>query len=361
MGAFRCTGGETLSTARACWKLTALSSSTPLAVALRKAANRCMFDWNDLKAFLAVARGGSTLAASKALAVNQTTVARRIEALEGALSLKLFERGQSGSRLTEAGRDLLAEAEKVERAAINFDNQAKAHQRGLTGSIRITCVEIIANMTVTPAIAEFRKLHPEVHVDLMITDQPLDIEAGEADLAIRAVQSLPDSNLMSRKLVEYEFALYCAREYAERNGVPATPAALADHDLIGGDAGLDLIPAVIWMFEQAGGKAPVTRSNSMSNLVHAVRAGLGIAPLPCVVGDVDPRFVRCSENIPSGVATSYILIRRELKDVPRVRALIDFLVPYIQQDMKSRMARIRRLQDEDAANDAEPSKARLPG
>ena len=76
-----------------------------------------MFDWNDIKAFLAVARGGSTLAASKALGVNQTTVARRIEALESELALKLFERGQTGSRLTEAGRDLVAEAENVERAA----------------------------------------------------------------------------------------------------------------------------------------------------------------------------------------------------------------------------------------------------
>lgn len=158
-----------------------------------------MFDWNDLKAFLAVARGGSTLAASKALAVNQTTVARRIESLEAALSLKLFERGQSGSRLTEAGRDLLAEGEKVERAALNFDSRAKAHQRGMAGSIRITCIEILANMAVTPAIGEFRRQHPEVQVDLMVTDQALDIEAGEADIAVRVVQTLPNSDIIAAR------------------------------------------------------------------------------------------------------------------------------------------------------------------
>ncbi|MET0272558.1 MAG: LysR family transcriptional regulator, partial [Phenylobacterium sp.] len=89
-----------------------------------------MFDWNDLKAFLAVARGGSTLGAAKALGINQTTVARRIESLEADLGLKLFERGQSGSRLTEAGRDLMGEAEKVEAAAGGFVNRASAHQRG---------------------------------------------------------------------------------------------------------------------------------------------------------------------------------------------------------------------------------------
>ncbi len=313
-----------------------------------------MFDWNDLKAFLAVARGGSTLAASKSLGVNQTTVARRVEGLEADLKLKLFERGQSGSRLTEAGRDLLAEGEKVERAAQVFESRAKAHQRGMAGSIRITCIEIVANMTVTPAIAEFRRAHPEVQIDLMVTDQALDMEAGEADLAIRVDQTLRSSNLVARKLVDYQFALFCSRDYAERMGVPATPAELADHDLIGGDAGLDNIPAMRWMVEQSGGKAPVTRSNSMSNLVHVVNAGLGIAPLPCIVGDADPRLVRCSEIIAPAMVTSWIVTRRELKDTPRVRALIDFLVPYIQADMKTRLEHMRQLREQSAANEGAP-------
>lgn len=312
-----------------------------------------MFDWNDLKAFLAVARGGSTLAASKALAVNQTTVARRIESLEAALSLKLFERGQSGSRLTEAGRDLLAEGEKVERAALTFDSRAKAHQRGMAGSIRITCIEILANMAVTPAIGEFRRQHPEVQVDLMVTDQALDIEAGEADIAVRVVQTLPNSDIIARKVVDYDFALYCSREYAERMGVPAATADLANHDLIGGDAGLGQVPAMVWMFEQAGGKAPATRSNSMSNLVHAVNAGMGIAPLPCVVADTDTRFVRCTDVIQAARASAYVMVRRELKDIPRVRALIDALVPYMQTDMKVRLELGRRLREQDAANDGE--------
>src|SRR5205085_9006743 len=143
----------------------------------------------------------------KSLGVNQTTVARRVEALEAALALKLFERGQTGSRLTEAGRDLMAEAEKVERSARDFETRAQAHQRGMAGSLRITCIEMMANMTLTPAIAEFRRLYPEVQVDLVISDQQLDIEACEADLAIRSGTALPISNLVARKLVDYQFRL----------------------------------------------------------------------------------------------------------------------------------------------------------
>ncbi|HEX4711088.1 LysR family transcriptional regulator [Phenylobacterium sp.] len=310
-----------------------------------------MFDWNDLKAFLAVARGGSTLAAAKLLGVNQTTVARRIESLEGALALKLFERGQSGSRLTEAGRDLQAEAEKVERVANAFESRAQAHQRGLAGAIRVTCIEMMANMTLTPAIAEFRQRYPEVHVDLIISDQQLDIEAGEADLAIRSGTALQISNLVARKLGDYTFCLYCSRDYAARKGLPASPAALADHDLIGGDAGLERMPGIIWMLEQAPGRPPASRSNSLTNMVHAVAAGLGVAPLPCIIADADANLLRCSEPIEAAMASAWIVTRRELKDTPRVRAFIDFLVPFIQQDAKRREAFNRSLRAKVAAND----------
>jgi DNA-binding transcriptional LysR family regulator len=313
-----------------------------------------MFDWNDLKAFLAVARGGSTLAAAKALYVNQTTVARRVEGLEGALALKLFERGQSGSRLTEAGRDLLAEAEKVERAALEFESRAQAHQRGMTGAIRVTCIELMANLTLMPALGEFRRQYPDVRVDLIASDDPLDIEAGEADVAIRTGVALATSSLVARKLVDYTFRLYCSRDYAARKGVPKAPAELADHDLIGGEGNMERMPAIIWMFEQAGGKPPASRSNTLANVIAAVSAGLGVCALPSVIGDADPNLVRCSEVIECGTSSSWIVTRRDLKDTPRVRAFIDFIVPYLQQDARRREAHNRLLRKEDsAANDIE--------
>jgi DNA-binding transcriptional LysR family regulator len=310
-----------------------------------------MFDWNDLKAFLAVARGGSTLGAAKALGINQTTVARRIESLEGDLGLKLFERGQTGSRLTEAGRDLMGEAEKVEAAASGFVNRASAHQRGLAGTVRITVTEIIANSVVTPALGEFRRLYPDVQVDLIVSDRALDIERGEADVAIRSGQALPLSDLIARKVMEYDFALYCSRDYAQRRGVPETPADLKDHDLIDGDTEGMKLPGVEWMFRQAGGKAAATRSNSMTNLVHAARAGLGIAPIVCLTGDVDRMLVRCSEPIADARGSSWIVTRRELKDTPRVRALIDFLVPHFQQQVRELEARGAIVREQSAAND----------
>lgn len=201
-----------------------------------------MFDWNDLKAFLAVARGGSTLAASKALGVNQTTVARRIESLEQDLGFKLFERGQTGSRLTEGGQSLIPEAENVERAAIRFANHAATQMRGVSGALRLTTNELVANTMVIPALVEFRKLHPDVQIDLVITDRTLDLENGEADLAIRTAVELAASDLVARKITEHPMALYCSRDYAARRGVPASVEALQDHDLIDVSADTGEIP-----------------------------------------------------------------------------------------------------------------------
>ena len=308
-----------------------------------------MFDWNDLKAFLAVARGGSTLAASKALGVNQTTVARRIESLEQDLGFKLFERGQTGSRLTESGDGLIAEAENVERAAIRFANQAATQMRGVSGALRLTTNELVANTMVIPALVEFRKVHPDVQVDLVITDRALDLQNGEADLAIRTGKALAESDLVARKVADHDMALYCSRDYAARRGVPASPDDLQRHDLIDVTMEMGEIPAASWMMRHAGGKPPITRSNSMGSLVHAVKAGLGIGALPCTIADTDYDLLRCSDCIEEARASSWIVTRRELKDTPRVRAFIDFMAPHIQQVVRHSEERGRQRLAEQAA------------
>ena len=293
-----------------------------------------MFDWNDLKAFLAVAREGSTLGASRSMGVNQTTVSRRIEALEHALGVKLFERGQSGSRLTESGQALIAEAESVERAAIRFGYLAASQLRGVTGAVRLTTNELVASAMVIPALVAFHKVHPDLRVDLVITDRTLDLENGEADLAIRTAQSLPASDLVARKICDHRMGLYCSRGYASQHGVPATLADLKDHDLIDMAPETGEIPAASLMMRYAGGKEPVTRSNSMGGLVHMVKAGMGIGALPCTIGDVDRDLIRCSDAIEESRASSWIVTRRELKDAPRVRAFIDFMAPYLSSEIR---------------------------
>lgn len=308
--------------------------------------NGGMFDWNDLKAFLAVARGGSTLAAAKALGINQTTVARRIEALETAIALKLFERGQSGSRLTEAGQTLIVEAEAVEQATEGFGHQVRALQRGMSGTLRVTINESMANTFLAPALADFRRLYPDIKLEMLVTDAFLDLNKGEADIAIRGTgATLADSDLISRKLVDIQWGLYCSRDYAIQYGFPTAPEEIGDHLLIGGDTHLSGLPALQWMMEQAPQGRVHTRSSSLTNLAVSVKSGLGVAPLPHLVGSQDPDLLMCLDlqDIPSAVFTVW---RPDMKDVPRVRAFIDFLTPHFAGARRALEEKGRLMQEE---------------
>jgi DNA-binding transcriptional LysR family regulator len=156
-----------------------------------------VYDWNDLRYFLAVARSGSTLAASRALKVNQTTIARRIGTLERAIGTKPFNRKQTGYALTDSGAELRVAAERVEVEAIAFADQAGAMGRRLSGVIRVTTNEGLANIVMAPALSAFHRLHPNVRVDLVVDERRLDLTRGAADGAANRIP--PDGSRIGWK------------------------------------------------------------------------------------------------------------------------------------------------------------------
>jgi DNA-binding transcriptional LysR family regulator len=202
----------------------------------------------------------------------------------------------------------------------------------------VTSTEILANLAITPGLAAFRARYPDLKVDLLITDDQLDLERGEADIALRAGLALPESDLIARKIGEFPFALYASRDYLLRKGLPRSVEDLRHHDLIAGDGPASPLPAVEWMFAQVPGLQPAARSNSMTNMLHALKVGMGVGPIGCLVGDLEPELVRIMV-VPDILPSAWIVTRRELKDAPRVRAFIDFLVPHFTQLQKSMVAR----------------------
>jgi DNA-binding transcriptional LysR family regulator len=152
-----------------------------------------MLDWNDLRYFLAVARDGSTLAAARALRVSQTTVARRIAALEEALGIHLFDKRQAGYALTPTGQELLSRAEQVETALSGFSEAAAAQSRNVSGTVKITTEEVYAITLLAPILTELHQLHPDIVIDLDTSQTVRDLGAGEADISLRStkVQTQP--------------------------------------------------------------------------------------------------------------------------------------------------------------------------
>jgi len=147
-----------------------------------------VLDWDLVRYFLAVARCGSTLTASRELRQSQPTVARRIAALEAAIGHTLFERRQAGYRLSEDGAALMETAEALERAAGAFCDAAAARSRQLSGTVKLTCGEMLANYHLAPMLTEFRASYPDIRVELVVTEAVLDIASGEADVAVRGVE-----------------------------------------------------------------------------------------------------------------------------------------------------------------------------
>ncbi|HTU12870.1 MAG TPA: LysR family transcriptional regulator [Allosphingosinicella sp.] len=285
-----------------------------------------LLDWDDLKYFLAVARGGSTLAAGRALKVSQTTVARRVAAFEDRLGLILFERRQAGYALTPAGETLVPQAEAVEAAALSFADAAGAQSREASGAVCLTMQEIYAVTLVPPILRALHEAHPKLRVRLDTADLPRDLGAGEADVALRGVYRMPeDQNLVGRRIAADPWTLYCSRDYAAAHRRPRTAADLREHPIIGG-GGEKVWPMYrAWLQRHRLEEAVTMEHNSGTGLLATVRAGAGLAVLPSFVADRDPELVRCLEPIKGDQAELWLLTHERLRHTPRVRAVMDFL------------------------------------
>ncbi len=286
-------------------------------------------DWDDLRYVLEVSRTGSTLAAAKSLGVNQTTVARRVAALEERLGAKLFERRQAGYEPTPLGLEAAEAAERMEREAQTLANRAASQQRTLEGSVRISTAETIANLIVAPCLQAFYKVHPGVRVELHASDRRVDVGKGEADVALRAGSRPEGTGIVARRLSDNDWTVYCSRAYAVDHGAPNTPEDITTHPIVALDGPLERALQGKWLEAHTKPENLRIRSNSLTNLVSYLRAGLGVGALPCVLGDSEPELVRCFDPLPELRSEMWLIVRAELKAIPHVRAFADFLAAYV--------------------------------
>jgi DNA-binding transcriptional LysR family regulator len=285
-----------------------------------------VFDWDDLKHFVAVARHGSTLAASRALGVDQSTVQRRVAELERRLGQALVQRHPTGYRLTEFGVAMLAHAERVEAAVASFEQAVAAARQDLTGIVRVTCPEPIVQRLVQSAFLErFHRRHPGLRVEFVVSDRYVDLMNGEADVALRSGDT-DDGELIGRKIADSYWAVYAAGGYLDQHGRPAGVAELADHALIGLDEALGGHRAAAWLRRVAPGARIVVRNNSVLGMLQSAQAGLGLAPLPTAIADAEPDLVRVLGPVDDLTRIWRVLVAPGQRRNPRVAAFFDFVV-----------------------------------
>jgi DNA-binding transcriptional LysR family regulator len=305
-----------------------------------KVQNSGMFDWNDARYLLAVAESGSTLAAGRALRVSQTTVARRIAALEEALGLALFDKRRGGYVITPAGQSLIEEAMNMEASATALAEAAAAQKRAGGGTVRLTAEESFVVGVLSPMLRDLHDLHPGIVIELDASEEVRDLEAGAADIAIRVAKRLSGAGLVARKIGVDMWTVYCSRSYAEAHGVPRNRRELAGHPLISGGGGEIGRYYGTWLRENGLEGSIAMQHGSVTGLLSAVRSGLGLAALPCMVAEFDDALVRC---LPPGMTEErevWLLTHERLRHTPRVRLVLDFLGERMQRHARLVQERI---------------------
>jgi DNA-binding transcriptional LysR family regulator len=288
-----------------------------------------MFDWNDLRFLLAVARDGSTIAAARSLGVNQSTVQRRLAELERRLGQPVAERRADGYRLTPFGETLMPHATEVERAVLALQQQVDLARRDLSGVVRVTCPEpMVGRLTHSAPLERFRARYPRLSVEFVMSDRYIDLRDGGADVALRSGDT-DDGDLVGRKLGDSLWAVYASEAYIECHGRPARVDDIAQHAVVAFDEAMANHRASTWLRQVAPGARVAARHGSVLSLLYAVKAGVGIAALPTAVADAEPTLQRVLEPIPELTRIWRILTLPQLRRVPRVAAFFDHMVDEI--------------------------------
>jgi DNA-binding transcriptional LysR family regulator len=286
--------------------------------------NAMRFDWSELETFLATARGGTLAAAGKALRVDAATVQRRMGKLEASAGAKLFHRSPRGYALTEAGQDLMVHAQAMEEHALSAWRKVLARDEQPIGVVRVATVDDVAVHVVPEIVASFRESHPNIMVSVDVRTSFHDLARNEADVAFRIMTRAPEGDLIARKLVKTDAAIYASRGYLKEHGRPKTPDDLRAHDIVCADPMYAMLPQEKVIARYADPARIAFRSRSFLAMFAAVQAGIGIGFAPIFYADRDRTVVRLftfPETL--GQGTLYLVSHVDTRTNARVRAYVE--------------------------------------
>lgn len=287
-----------------------------------------MFDWTLVRSFLAAVEAGSSAAAARALGTSQPTVSRHIAELERQLGVTLFERRRDGLVPTEKGLELLEQARAMSAAADGISRRAEGMHDDLGGTVRVTASEVIAVEYMPAAFAAIRRDHPQLSLELVSSNEAVDVNRREADIAVRMFEPRqPD--LVARHVMDFEIVPCASPEYLARAGTPSDPIALLEHPLVGLDADLDLAGprALGFPLER---EHFVFRSDSRLAGIAAVRAGMGIGFVQRPIVERDPALVRLELDLRLPRLPLFVVTHAEMRTSRRMRTVFDALVEHFE-------------------------------
>lgn len=282
-------------------------------------------NWDDLRYFLRAVQSKTLSGAARVMGVDHTTIGRRLTALERALGAPLVIRGADGLRLTPLGASVAPLVEQVERAVLAVHDQATQQKVRVRVAMPTGFTKLF-----TPGLAELRARYPALILELMSESRLVDLKAGEADLAIRS-GPIADEELIARKLCNAGSSVYASPAYLARHPALTDVDDLRGHDVIGYDLRLGAMPAAKWIEERARNATIVLRSREVTEMLAAALTGVGIAVLPCFLGDEEAGLQRLTPDVVASREFS-LVYRPELRLVESVGAVIQFIMDVMSEN-----------------------------
>lgn len=279
-------------------------------------------DWQDLRYLLEVGRAGTLTAAASKLGVNQTTVSRRISALEKALNAPLFDRSPNGWFITPVGESVMRSVEAIADEVLNIGRLVQVDRQELSGKLRVTASDVCIQGLLMPGMNRFAELYPEIGIDMIATDATLDLSVHEADIAFRATNN-PPANVLGTHIADFAYAIYASHELLEQHR--------EDPRSVGGIAWTSdghSVPG--WMKTAFPWMSVRYRANSLNIAFNMVRQGLGFALLPCGLGDASSRLRRVPAEYEHPRTGFWLLSHIDLRTTARIRIFRDFMLEAIQ-------------------------------
>lgn len=279
-------------------------------------------DWQDLRYLLEVGRTGTLTAAAKKLGVNQTTVSRRITALEHALNAPLFDRTPNGWFITPVGESVMRSVEGIEDEVMSIGRLVQADRQELSGKLRITAPDVCIEGLLMPCLNRFSARYPDIDIDVIATEAILDLSVHDADIAFRATDR-PPPNVVGTHITDFAYAVYATHALYEQfldapgniGGITWTSERRA---------------APEWMRTAFPGMAVRYRVNSLGVAFNMARQGLGFALLPCGLGDASSRLRRVPADYEARRTGFWLLSHIDLRTTARIRIFRDFMLDAIQ-------------------------------
>lgn len=282
--------------------------------------NAQMMEWNDLQLVLAVCRKGTLSGAARELGVNHSTVFRRVASIEEKLGVRLFERHSRGYVMTEAGELVYASAQNVDNEVLNLSRKLIGRDLQLTGTLRVAVPDALLLKVLMKHFTEFTGRYPGIELELIMSNNYLNLTRREADVAIRVTNSPPETAI-GKYICSMQTTIYASSEYIRKQ--PSRD--IGEYSWLMPDESLSQLPVTKWFSSRYPQARVALRCNSLMGLYEAVAQKMGIASLPCFLADKDSQLERLLLPPKELSAQVWLLTHPDLRRTARVQVLMQFL------------------------------------